>query len=445
MKPYIIAAILTGAVASWAQAQDSGNPTVYTLAECRELAVQNNAKVKIADGKAEQAREVSREAFTKYFPTIDGNWIGFRSNKDVLQYTLPNLGDYIPELGNFPLGTIGIIKKGWSGSITAIQPVFAGGQIVNGNRLAHVGEEAADLEKQSAVDEVLLTAEQYYWQIVTLKSKKRTLTTVMQMVDTLEYQVGVAVDAGVLLRNELLKVQLRRNELRTMMVDLDNGIALSCNLLAQYIGHDGERIDVTGDEVTETLPPYPSDLFIDPSAAVVTTPDYQLLGAQVKAASLRTKMAVGENLPTVGVGAGWFYDDLFSQRHNFGAIMLSINIPLSAWWGGSHKIKQNRIAEANARTQQDDLTQMLEINMQNTWDDLTAAYRKLEISHESIEQSTENLRLNENYYQVGVSNVTDLLDAQTLYRQAQDQYSEAYGSYCLARATYLKATGRISQ
>lgn len=418
--------------------------TTYTLEECREMAVANNAKVKIAEGKAEQAREVSRDAFTKYFPTIDGNWLGFRSTQHILEYTLPNLGDYIPELGNFPLGTIGIIKKGWSGSITAIQPVFAGGQIINGNRLAHVGEEAADLEKQNAVDDVLLTAEKYYWQIVTLKSKKQTLTSVMAMVDTLEYQVNVAVEAGVVLPNELLKVQLRRNELRTLMVDLDNGINLSCNLLAQYIGHDGENIDVAGGEITQELPPYPQDLFIDPSAAVTGTADYQLLGAEVKAASLRTKMAVGENLPTVGVGAGWFYDDLFSQRHNFGAIMLTVNVPISAWWGGSHKIKQNRIAEANARTQQEDLTQMLEINMQNTWDDLTSAYRKMEIQHESINQSTENLRLNENYYRVGVSNVTDLLDAQTLYRQSQDQYSEAFGAYCLARATYLRATGRLS-
>ncbi len=418
-------------------------PTVYTLEQCRQMAVENNSKVKVAEGKAQQARELSRYAFTKYFPTVDGNWLGYRSNKGLIQYTLPNLGDYIPELGNFPLGTIELIKKGWSGSITAMQPIFAGGQIVNNNKLAHVGEKAAELEKQNAVDDVLLTAEQYYWQIVTLKSKKSTLQSVMQMVDTLEYQVQTAVNAGVILRNDLLKVQLRRNELRTLMVDLDNGIALSCNLLAQYIGQNGELIDVDGGEVSFDLPAYPTEMFVEPSNAVEGTADYQLLGAQVKAAELRTKLAVGENLPTVGVGAGWFYDEIFSQHHNFGAVLLSVNVPITAWWGGSHKIKQNRIAEQNARTQMEDLTQMLEISMQNSWDDLTAAYRKMEIAHESIDQSTENLRLNENYYKYGVSNITDLLDAQTLYRESLDQYSEAYGSFRLAQATYLKATGRL--
>ncbi|MCC8070186.1 MAG: TolC family protein [Bacteroidales bacterium] len=419
-------------------------PTIYTLDECRQMAVENNTKVKLAEGKAEEAREVSRQAFTKYFPTIEANWIGFQSNRGVLQYTLPNLGTYIPELGDCPLGTISLIKKGWTGSITALQPIFAGGQIVNGNRLAHVGEEAATLEMQGAIDDVLLTAEKYYWQISTLKAKKRTLTSVLSLIDTLEYQVNVAVEAGVKLPNELLKVKLRRNELRADMVDLDNGITLACNLLAQYIGHDGERIDVAEEDSRGELPLFPSDLYVEPSMALTTTPDYQLLNAQVKAASLRTRMAVGENLPTVGLGAGWFYDDLLSQRHNFGAVMLTVNVPITAWWGGSHKIKESRVAENNARMQMTDLSQMLEIEMQNTWDDLTAAYRKIEIAHESIGQSTENLRLNENYYQYGVSTITDLLDAQALYRQTLDQYSEAYGDYCVARAAYLKSTGRIA-
>lgn len=440
MKKIISALMLmVGALGLSAQT----NPVILTLEDCRNQAVENNAKVKIADGAVKQAQEESRYAFTKYFPTIDATWLGYRSNKGAIQYTLPNLGDYIPDLGNFPLGTIELIKKGWSGAITAVQPIFAGGQIVNSNKLAHVGEEAANLQRENAVQEVLLTVEQYYWQIATLKSKKRTLTEVTAMVDTLESQVNVAVEAGIILPNELLKVQIRRNELRTLMVDLDNGINLSCNLLAQYIGRDGESIDIPNEDGSVELPSSPTDIFIQPSAAVENTPDYRLLGAQVKAAALKTKLAVGENLPTVGVGAGWVYDDIFNQRHNFGAVLLTVNVPITAWWGGSHKIKQSKIAEENARTQMTDLSEMLEIGMQNAWDDLTSAYRKMEISHETIGQSTENLRLNENYYKYGVSTITDLLDAQTLYRQALDQYTEAYGAFRVAQAKYLKATGRL--
>lgn len=449
MKKILILSVLCAASAIAASAQ-----TALTLADCRRLAVENNAKVRMAEGNRRAAAEVSREAFTKYFPNVNASWMGYRSNKGAIQYTLPSPAQLLPpELGSIvppelapvlskSLGEIELIKKGWSAGITAIQPVFMGGQIVNGNRLAHVGEAVADLQKEDATDEAVITAEQYYWQIVTLQSKRQTLQSVMQMVDTLEYQVGVAVSAGVILPNDQLKVQLRQGELRAMMVDLDNGIALASNLLAQYVGLSGDSITLVSEPVPDDVPPYPLDIYMEPAHALSSTVDYRLLSQNVKASDLRTRMAVGENLPQVGVGAGWIYDDLFSQRHNFAAVMLTVNVPISNWWGGSHKIKKARIEAENARIQMEDLSQMLEIGMQNAWDDLTAAHRKMAIAHQSIAQAKENLRLNRNYYRAGVATITELLDAQTLYRQSLDGYTEAYGQFRQSRARYLDSTGR---
>lgn len=444
--------ILSAAVATFASGMAQ---TTLTLDDCRRLAVENNAKVKIAEGDRQAAAEVSREAFTKYFPNVSANWLGFMANKGVLQYTLPTLGQILPPeigpllppqlggLANKSLGEIELVKKGWTAGIMAVQPVFMGGRIVNGNKLAHVGEEVASLKKENAIDEVLLTAEKYYWQIVTLQSKKRTLNSVMTMVDTLKNQVGVAVKAGIVLPNDLLKVKLKSNELKSMMVDLDNGIVLASNLLAQYVGLNDDSIVVVGEEVPETVPVLPSDAYMLPAEALPATTDYKLLGQSVKASELKTKIAVGENLPEVGLGAGWMYDDLISQKHNFGALMLTVNVPISNWWGGSHKIKKSKIEAQNARLQMEDLSQMLEIKMQNAWNDLTSSHRKMAIAYEAIGQATENLRLNEQYYKAGVCKITDLLDAQTLFRQSFDRYSEAYGDYRLCYTQYLESTGRL--
>ncbi len=451
MKLRIISSIIAMGILSSAMAQ-----TVLTLDDCRRLAVENNARVRIARGNREAATEVSREAFTKYFPNVSANFLGYRSNKGALQYTLPTIGSLIPAevapmipaelapLANRSLGDIELIKSGWNFSLLAIQPVFMGGRIVNANKLAHVGEEVARLQEDDAADEVMVTAERYYWQIVTLQSKRRTLESVLQMVDSLQYQVDVAVKAGVTLPNDLLKVQLKHNDLRSTMVDLDNGITLASNLLAQYVGLNGDSIIITAEQAPDSVPEYPLSLYIEPQQAVGMTNDYQQLGQNVKATELRTRLAVGENLPEVGLGGGWVYDDLFSQHHNFAAVMLTVSVPITDWWGGSHKIKKSRIDEANARLQQQDLTELLQIKMENAWDELTAAHRKMQIAHESIAQSTENLRLNTAYYGVGVSTITDLLDAQTLYQQSCDRYTEAYGDYRLKLAQYLDATGRLA-
>lgn len=425
-KTSIIIMLAAWALGAWAQ------PRTLTLDDCRALAVANNAGVKIAQGNAEAAVELSREAFTKYFPTIQAQAIGFRSNTEVFKYDVGNMF------------TLGLVKKGGSMNVTAVQPVFAGGRIANGNKLAKVGVAVADLQQQGAIDNALLTVEQYYWQIGTLQSKKRTLESVLRMLDTLERQVNVAVEAGVTTRNDLLKVQLQRNNMLSLMVDLDNGIALSGNLLAQYVGLDGEQVQIVGDEPPAELPALDASLYVDPALALGSTVDYQLLEQSVRAADLEKSIAVGQYLPTIGLGAGYFYDDLLNQSHGFAAGFISVSVPISGWWGGSHDIKRKSIQASNARMQMTDLGQMLQIKMTDAYDNLTAAHRKMAIASQSIGQAKENLRLNQNFYDAGVSSITDLLDAQTLYRQALDQYSESYGAYRTALATYLSATGRLS-
>ncbi len=86
----------------------------------------------------------------------------------------------------------------------------------------------------------------------------------------------------------------------------------------------------------------------------------------------------------MALGAGWFYHDLLEQNHNFGALMVAVNIPLSGWWGGSHAIKRKSLALENARNELTDLGEKLEIGMQDKWNSLTAAHRKMDIAYEGV-------------------------------------------------------------
>lgn len=404
--------------------------SILSLEQCIDMAVRNNAAMQRAENNTEAAKQQRREAFTKYFPEISAQGFGFRTHHYVLQYNLLNLLE------------IGMIKHGVMGGVQALQPIFTGGQIVNGNQLAKVGEAVAELQAKQTASEVRVTAEKYYWELATLKATAGSLAKGIELLDTLEYQVSVAVKAGIVTNNELLKVQLKRNDFASKMVDLENGIKLCRMVLSQYVGapfNTPVDIDVA---VPENVPPYPLNLRVDPAEALLQTNNYQLLVQQVKAAKLEKRMEVGKNLPTVLGGAGWYYHNVLEQGHNFGALMLAINIPISGWWGGSHAIKRKELAVKNAQLELDDLSEMLQINMQNKWDDLTAAHRKMEIASQAITQSAENLRLNREFYNAGTGTITDLLEAQTLNQEARDNYIAAYGTFRSAVAEYLSATGR---
>ena len=120
----------------------------------------------------------------------------------------------------------------------------------------------------------------------------------------------------------------------------------------------------------------------------------------------------------------------------------TVSIPLSGWWEGSHDMKRARLAVRNNENSLRDGSELLIINMQNTWNAMTDAYKQVQIAIESIGQATENLRLQTDYYHAGTCTMSDLLEAQTLYQQSRDRYVESYAQYEVKKREYLQATGR---
>lgn len=414
----------------WSSLALAQSDSLLTVEKCVELALANNRKARSAQNNVEAAMNLKKEAFTKFFPEVSAMGMAFWANHEILQY---NLLDIIE---------LGIIKNGKLAGVQALQPVFTGGLIINGNKLAAVGEEVAKIRKQQTDNELRLTTETLFWKLNTLNSSLRVLETAITFLDTLENQVNVAVEAGLVTRNDLLKVQLKRNGYMADKVDLENGIQLVKMLLGQYIGQGTSGDIEIATETPENVPPFPSDIYTPSENALPLTNDYMLLQKNVEAKKLEKQMALGSNLPTVALGAGWYYHDLLDQNHNFGALQVGVSIPLSGWWGGAYSIKRSNLALKNAQNELQDLSEQLQIEIQDKWNNLTAAHRKMEIEKLGIEQSEENLYLSRMYYEAGMSTLSDLLEAQTDRKEAGDRFAAAYGNFCTARSAYLIATGR---
>lgn len=402
---------------------------VYTLDECIESALLNNARMKNAANDLASARHERKEAFTQYFPTISASGGALMADHHLLSM------EPAPGMG------ISLIKHGVIGGVTATLPLFTGGQIVNGNKLAEVNVEKYRLLEKQGENEVKLTAEQYYWQVAMLKEKLRTLHVVEAQLAEILKDVDAAVQAGVTNRNDLLQVQLRQNDTRSTRINVENSLALSRRLLAQYIGTPGDSIDVDF-VVADSLPEPPDVLYRNPDEALSLTPEYNLLQAKLKATNVEHKMNIGKNLPSVAIGGGYSYNNLLGHDKTSWVGFATVSVPLSGWWEGSHSLKRSKLA---VRTEENNLrngSELLVINMQNTWNAVTDAYKQVRIAIESIGQSAENLRLQTDYYHAGTCTMSDLLEAQTLFQQSRDRYVEAYAQYAVKKREYLQSTGR---
>ena len=425
MKRQILTMILASATVLPSLAQTE-SLKAYTLDECLEEVTKNNLQLRNADNQVRMSAEQRKQAFTGYFPTVSATGGGFIANRGLIQM---NLG----------VMSMSLAKNGIVGGVTAMQPVFAGGQIVNGNKLARVGEESSRLQRQLTENEVRLNAENYFWQIVMLKEKLVTLDVLDKQLATVLRDAQAAVDAGLRNRNDLLQVKLRVNEVRTSRIQVENGLAVCRDLLAQVMGHAGEQVDANASVAT---PKEPQQYYQPAESAVQQTSEYQLLDKQIEAGRLQYRMAVGKNLPTVAVGGGYVYNNIMDKSQSNLMGMLTVSVPLSGWWGGSHDIKRQKIQMENAVSDKQRQSELLIIRIRKAWNDMTDAYRQLDIASESIEQSEENLRLNTDYYEAGTSSISDVLDAQSLYQQSRDKYVEDYTNYEIKKREYLQATGR---
>ena len=79
--------------------------------------------------------------------------------------------------------------------------------------------------------------------------------------------------------------------------------------------------------------------------------------------------------------------------------------------------------------------------MQNAWNGVEEAYNQMQLAKLSIEQATENLRVNRDLYSVGMSKMSDLLEAQLLFQQACDMRTDAFIEYQNKMLDYKQAIG----
>jgi outer membrane protein len=97
-----------------------------------------------------------------------------------------------------------------------------------------------------------------------------------------------------------------------------------------------------------------------------------------------------------------------------------------------------KIAQNNLK----DRSEALLIQMEKAWQDLNDADKLVQLSQEALAQAEENLKVNEDSYENGMSDVSDLLEAQAMRQQTLDQVSDAAAGYRLKQVYYLQVTGR---
>ena len=292
---------------------------VLTLDSCLALARKNNADIRTSQLEVLKAQEVKRQAFTKFFPQVSFSANTYYAVDPLIRFGINDIeSNDMRELlqviyegaesgGADFKSEMTLMKKGSSISGNFVQPLFAGGRIINGNRLASLGVDAANLMAEAKTRDVIENIESSYYLVTGLQQKVATLKAALDLIDSLDRTVQAALANGLVTNADALQVQLKRNEMLANQQQLTSGIRLSKRLLCQQIGIDYSD-DIRFEEPAGgTEPPA---LFVNKTTGDSLRPEMKLLELNVQAEKLKKSMTIGESLPQLAIVGITFYGNI---------------------------------------------------------------------------------------------------------------------------------------
>lgn len=442
MKKYILILVL----AFLTLGLTAQNADVLTLDSCFALAKANNAQFKKNKIQIEKAQEVKKQVFTKYFPQVSLNYVAYYAKNPIVKYGVDDFHDefglilktiieFLDDAGLDIPKSIELMKKGHSISATAVQPIFAGGRIVNGNKLAKLGIEAAELQAEVSERDMLESIESSYYLVVGLKSKVSTIESALTLIDSLEHNVDVALKAGLVTKNDKLRVDLERNKYQAMQLQLNNGIVLASQLLCQEIGIEYPEEGLNLDENPED-----GDVIVENDN--FERPEVRLLQLQIDAENYNKKITRGAAMPEIGVGAMLTYGNMIKSYKSNAIVFARVNVPLTQWWETSHKIKEHNFKIEEYEVMQQDLMQKMTLQEKQAYNQMVEAEALLQSDKASLEMAQENYRVAQLNYNAGMTTITDVLEANALLLQAQNAITDRQITYKSARRKYHDLTGK---
>lgn len=433
----------------------SSAQVALTLDSCLALAERNQLALKKARLDVHTAELNKDIALSKYFPTLTANAGYFHSLHPIIDLSSQasdaevevhasynNLsidGSTLEQAIRDEFGeiidnvqvdvTIKALNHGAFAGLLLTQPIFVGGRIINGNRLAQLGVDVAEVQLAMTRDEVLLNAESMYLQVVSLKAKMDAMLEAVDMIETLREDATAAHEAGLVSRNDLLKVNLKRNELLAQHAQLSNGINLATKALLQYIGlPDTSQILLADLPTSPELP----DLNVRSSRQ-----ELALLDAAVRAEELKLSMIIGQGVPQIALSATYGMSNLFGQEFKRnGAALVSVSLPITGRWENYREFQKQELALEHARLQRDDMAQKLALQNEQITNTMLEAETLMRIKAQAVSDAEENLAEQRTRYQAGLCPMSELLEAQTLHQQAQSDFIDQHIAYRLALARY---------
>ena len=392
-----------------------------TLEQMYALADSLNATIKASDYSVQEAEggvDVARNAL---LPSIQAsasvslNGFGYSMDRNFTNA----VDEQLPLWGN-------------NIELQVSQVVFAGGAIRNGIEAAELGAQLASVQARSNRQEVRYLIAGTSLEIAKIENQIKVIDANIELAGKLLEQVRNLHAEGVVLRNDITRIELLSQELAHTRVSLVSARDIMCSKLAMTLGLDvTESVEPVLD-LDSSTPDEGAARWLDAAESSSSAIQGAQLATQLKNAELQ--IAKAERLPSIALFAGDTFNGpdvttfiagkmagygLLDKNFNFATVGVGITYNLDSIYKSGKKIRRS---EAALRKSQEDLRgarQGISLAVNAAYIEYHNSFTQLDIKTKALELASDSYEMIESRYGSGLATMTDLLEASSQKLQAE--------------------------
>ena len=463
-----------------------------SLDSCRALALANNKDLLISNEKINAAHYQRKAAFTNYLPNFSATGAYMRNQKEFSllnndqKATLSGLGTNLagpiqqaateivtahPELkpliaslsGKLGAALPALDKAGntlvdalrtdtrnvYAGALTLTQPLYMGGKIRAYNKITKYAEELAQEQHHGGMQEVIMSTDQAYWQVISLVNKKKLAEGYLKLLQQLDSDVEKMINEGVATKADGLSVRVKVNEAEMTLTKVEDGLSLARMLLCQLCGIDLSSPITLADENMEDIPLLTTDPHFDLSTAYENRPEIRSLELATQIYKQKVNVTRAEHLPSIALMGNYMvtnpsvfnsFENKFKGMWNVGVM---VQIPIWHWGEGIYKTRAAKAEARIAQYQLQDAREKIELQVNQAAFKVKEAGKKLVMSSKNMEKAEENLRYATLGFKEGVIATSNVLEAQTAWLSAHSEKIDAQIDVKLTEIYLKKSLGTL--
>lgn len=335
------------------------------------------------------------------------------------------------------------------------QPVLSVNQqlfnqsLFTGLKAANTTREFYQINNQLTEEQLIEKVANSYYNVFQTQLQIKTLEDNLESTLKTKGIIEGSYNAGLARKIDLDRITVSLNNFQSQRQQLVNALELQENALKFAIGMDMQR-DITLPEETFDI----NAEMLSEQYGVDNRSEILVMNKQIELLELNRQAMKADYYPSLSIGANYGYMGFGQQfpifnNHssvawaNFMGVTLNLAFPIFDGHRTRSRVRQADIDIRKAKVDLDDTKLALAMGNENARTQIKNSLLTINSNEENVKLAKEVLENTNNNYNNGLATLTELLDAERAYADAQNNYTTSLLNYKVAEIQLIKSRGGL--